>query len=208
MFRRIQTLMLASLVATIVACSPAATPSPTATPTTAPTVAPTVAPTATPTAEPTATPTASPTAEVVLSFDQIDPEALTKTLIDNGWFADRTDNVLDSGNKQIIVSATKSTAIVSIVHDGRGGLIRVTVYDAARFADSKAQYDLGIVNGVLLGQTQGTTAVTWELTAILGTAKDKSLTDSKVFAPDEVSIELGTDAGYPDDAFVMFESAN
>ena len=189
-----------ALAMVALACSPAVVPL------AVPAVAPTASPTVAPTLAPTVVPTEAPSGEAVLAFDEMGVENLANTFIDNGWFSDREDDVLDSGNKVILLEGVKSDVTVGIVHDGNDNLLRVTVYDPGLFGSPESEFDLGVINGVLLNDTLGTEAVLWEtgLTAEVGSA---GINETKVFGPDEVTVDAGTDAENPRDAFVFFQDA-
>lgn len=202
------------LALTAAACSPSSAPS--AAPSDAPSVAPSEAPTAAPTEAPTAAPSVAPTeeapdpsasaeAETVFSFDEIDVEALANVLVEGGWFGERTEETTEDGPLTRLVG-TESGVVVGIGHDGQGNLGYVTVYDPQGFATEQAQFDLGVVNGVLLNQTLGTEAVTW-LTDEIAKADGASVEGWRIFGPDKVSITIAPPGGSPDEVFVSFERA-
>ena len=191
-----------ALAIVAIACSPAA-----AQPSVAPTIALTPAPTVAPTASPTQPAEVSPVPEAVLDFDEIGVENLANIFIDKGWFSGREDSVLESGDNLILLHGTKSGVTLGIIHDGNDNLIRVTALDGDLFASDESRFDLGIINGVLLKETLGTEAVNWEtsLTAEVGGA---GIDQSKVFGPNRVTVNAGTDAQNPKDAFVYFQDAS
>lgn len=201
MFSRRFVLPSALLIAALAAgCSGAATPSslPIESPSTAPTVAP-VEPT------PSASVEASATAETVLPFEEIDVEALSTALVDGGWFGSRIDDQLDSGEQQILLQSTKSGVVASIVHDGAGNLLRVSTYDPDRFSSDESLFDLGVMSGILLGETLGTELVLWH-DSLRPADASANVIESRVFGPDAVTVAYGQE-GSPDDGFVFFEPA-
>ncbi len=196
-------LLSAMLIAALAAgCSGAATPSdlPSESPSSAPTIAPTPSP------SDVASPEASAPAETVLSFDEIDVEALSAALVNGGWFDKRTDNVLDGGDQQILLLGTKSEVVLSIVHDGAGNLIRVSTYDANRFDSDESLFDLGVVSGILLGETLGTELVLWH-DSLRPADSTTTVIETRTFGPDDVTVAFGQE-GSPNDGFVFFEPAN
>ncbi len=206
MFSRRTALPSAVLIAALAAgCSGAATPS--AVPSESPSSAPTVAPIdPTPAPSDTASPEASATAETVLPFEEINVEALSAALVNGGWFDKRTDNVLDNGQQQILLLGTKSEVVVSIVHDGAGTLLRISTYDADRFNSDESLFDLGVVSGILLGETLGTELVLWH-DSLRPADSTTTVIETRTFGPDDVTVAFGQE-GSPDDGFVFFEPAN
>lgn len=158
------------------------------------------------TAAPTATPAPSIVAKDVLSLDEIDVEKLASALINGGWFAGRDDNEIESGNKQILLTATKSAVIVGITHDGEGNLIRIAVLDDDTFKSTESEFDLGVINGILLKETLGTESVLWQLDQMDAYDGETAIIESQAFGPTTVTVRVGEDAEYPNDAFVYFEA--
>ncbi len=176
-------------------------------PTAQPSASPSTAPTAAPTTEPSVAATASASAELVLSLDDISVEGLATTLIDGGWFADRTDQMTDTGMPVILLSSAKSDVVMSIAHDGGDTIDRITLYDPNRFASDEAMFDLGLVSGVLLNETLATEFVTSFTDVVASTDPRESILESATYGPDVVTMRIGADADSPDDGFIYFERA-